>query len=84
MCTIGADLYIKSVFPEGFSLSQTRGLEVTGRSSGGRAKSFVDVVKEGMKSAGVREEDAGDGPRSRHVIGCGDMPREEPKEEKVH
>lgn len=42
-------------------------------------RSFVDVVKEGMKSAGVREEDAGDRPRWRHVIGCGDMPREEPK-----
>lgn len=78
MYTVVADLYIKSVFPEGFCLSQTRGLEVTGRRSGGRAKSFLDAVKEGMKSAGAREEDAGDGPRSRHAIGCGDMPREEP------
>lgn len=57
---------------------------MTDRRSGGRAKSFVDVVKEGMKSAGVREEDAGDRPRWRHVIGCGDMQREVPKEEKVH
>ena len=39
-------------------------LELAGRRSGGRPKRrFMDVVKEKLKSVGVREEDAEDGVR---------------------
>ena len=42
-------------------------------------RKFMDVVKEDMKSAGVREEDAEDRVRWRQMIHCGDPLREKPK-----
>ncbi|KAF3697499.1 hypothetical protein EXN66_Car013179 [Channa argus] len=47
-------------------------LELPGRRSRGRAKRrFMDVVREDMKLVGVREEDAEDRVRWRHMIRCG-------------
>lgn len=55
--TIVADsILLNQYFQKDFS-GQTSGLEVTCRSGGG-AKSFMDEVKVGKKSAGGREEDA--------------------------
>ena len=42
------------------------------RSRGRPKRRFRDVVKEDMKVAGVREEDAGDRVRWMQLIGCGD------------
>ncbi|KAK2875054.1 hypothetical protein Q8A73_024333, partial [Channa argus] len=48
-------------------------LELPGRRSRGRPKRrFMDVVREDMKLVGVREEDAEDRVRWRHMIRCGD------------
>ena len=48
-------------------------LELPGRRSRGRPKRrFMDVVREDMKLVGVREEDAEDRVRWRHMIHCGD------------
>ncbi|KAF7667879.1 hypothetical protein LDENG_00044320 [Lucifuga dentata] len=48
-------------------------LELPGRRPRGRPKRrFMDVVKEDMKLAGVREEEAEDRVRWRQMIRCGD------------
>ena len=48
-------------------------LELPGRRSGGRPEMRVmDVVKEDMKLAGVREEDVDDRVRWRKMNHCGD------------
>ena len=48
-------------------------LELPGWRPRGRPKRrFMDVVKEDMKIAGEREEDAEDGVRWRGMIHCGD------------
>ena len=48
-------------------------MELPGRRSRGRPKrTFMDVVKEDMKLAGVREEEAEDRVRWRQMTRCGD------------
>lgn len=50
----------------------TQRLEVADRKSRVRPKkSFMNLVKEDMKFAGVRKEDAEDRVRWRQIIGCG-------------
>lgn len=51
---------------------KTLRLELPSRRPRGRAKRFMDIMKEDMKSAGVGEEDAKETDRWRHSIGSGE------------